>query len=219
MKKILVLLILCISGFTYSQNDTTYIQEDTTYEENWDFYYLVYKDTYEQLSADDIFADDSFRTSRSIVYKPVININVLDTINKIRVSKGSEPILYDTSRFADDLFYDMLDITREYVKQDNTPVYLIKDEDPTPECDCVNSIIEIMFSDSNTLTKRNLFSGKETETSFNEIFSDKRIKRINITYYQNSYKRKNYESLHVHVKRRRSLFTTYYYLLVDEEMK
>ena len=167
MKRFLFVLLMCISGLAYAQSDTT------DYED-WRFYYRVRSLSYEYVSIDELHDDDNFRKKKRFTYKPFIDIYLLDTINKFRIKNGHKPLLYDTSTLDAYFFDRQIMYTQEYAKAINDEVYLIKDEDPNPECDCVSSIMGILLDDSLTMTTRNLFTGKEKVRTFKDIIlSDK----------------------------------------------
>lgn len=211
MKKILFILMLCISGFTYSQNDTT------NYED-WRFHYLVYPNKYDYVSIDELHQTDDFQKSFRVTYKTFVNISVLDTINIIRLNKGHKPILYDTSKIDGDIFQSQMFFTQDYAKEQKRPVYLVKDEDPTPECNCVTSVVKNLFDDSLLMTNTNLFTRKETVYPFKDLLLKDNIKDLRVFYFQTSYRDEARESLYVYIKKKRRLLGFYYYLINEEKI-
>lgn len=216
MKKILVLLILCISGFTYAQTAS-----DTTYEDDdWTFTYLVYPNKYEYVSVEELKMTYDLYKSRRMTYKPFIDIYVHDTINKIRISKGLSPILYDTLKIDEDLFDKQMYFAQVYSKEYGEPIYLEKNENPDAECDCVSSITEDLFDDSLILIKKSFFTGKiKKQFLFRDFILNPDLKDIRILYFQTAYRNEAWESIYVYIKNKRQPYATYHYIINEEKIK
>jgi hypothetical protein len=215
MKNILVFLLMCTIGFTYAQTET-----DTLYnEEDWTYTYLVYPNRYEYVSVDELKMTLDLYKSKRMTYKPFIDIYVHDTINKIRISKGLSPILYDTLKIDEDLFDKQMYFAQAYTKEYGKPIYLEKNENPSTECDCVTSITEDLFDDSLILIKKNFFTGKVKKFLFRDFILNPNLKDIRILYFQTAYRNEAWESLYVYIKNKRQPYATYHYIINEEKIK
>jgi hypothetical protein len=143
-----------------------------------------------------------------IMYNPIVNNDVLDSIMKWRESKGAKTIMIDwdgvDKKMRDEMYFEGLEISKAEVDK----VTLGRFESTQP-CDCAESIIENILDDSL------IFIHGKNETVFKSYLLDEKIKRIEIYYYQitridNPLKEESH--LIVRIRRRFSLFTNVYRL-------
>ena len=203
MKKIIVLILICISFLSYGQSDTS----------EYRLYFQVYPTEHYEISSDEIY-DFGYSKSKRLTFKPIINLTITDSINKLRIKKGVRPILYDTIRLTEKLFTSHMDVAKlKAEKFDN--VFFVQDNDTTSNCECAQSIFEYITDDSLIFSKAKLF-GKEKDYVFRDILADRRISEIQVVYFQFRMNRSEIqESLYVYIRKRFSLITSEYRIIVD----
>jgi hypothetical protein len=142
-----------------------------------------------------------------IIYNPIVNYDVLDSIMKWRESKGATPILIDwddvDKKMKDEMYFEAMDIS----KMEADKVTMGRYEDSHPDCDCSTSIVTNILDDSL------IFVNGKKETLFKSYLLDEKIKRIEVYYYQvTRIDNPNKEESHliVRIKRKFSLFTNVY---------
>jgi hypothetical protein len=117
-------------------------------------------------------------TLTKLMYNPIVNLEVLDSINSFRETKNIPPIVFDYdkeySKQLQTFSYYSLDIS----KIEKSQVLLEVLEDPNPQCNCVESIVENILDDS-----LEFVFGKKVYT-LKDVLLEKNIKRISIEYYQ-----------------------------------
>ena len=203
MKKIIALILICISFLSYGQSDTT----------EYRLYFQVYPTEHYEINSDEIY-DYGYSKSKRLTFKPSINLAITDSINKFRIKKGIRPILYDTIRLTEKLFESHMDVAKSKAMTfDN--VFLVQDNDTTSNCECAQSIFKYITDDSLILSNVNIF-GKEKSLLFKDVISNKRISEIQIVYFHFRLNRsETQESLHVIIRKRFSLIVSEYRLIVD----
>ena len=203
MKKIIALILICISFLSYGQSDTT----------EYRLYFQVYPTEHYEINSDEIY-DYGYSKSKRLTFKPSINLAITDSINKFRIKKGIRPILYDTIRLTEKLFESHMDVAKlKAMTFDN--VFLVQDNDTTSNCECAQSIFKYITDDSLILSNVNIF-GKEKSLLFKDVISNKRIAEIQIVYFHFRLNRsETQESLHVIIRKRFSLIVSEYRLIVD----
>jgi hypothetical protein len=204
MKTLLAILLL-ISNLGFSQIES-YKDIDT----NGNFYtYLILDYSkwvfVEYFPVEEHEDNGGVDTLTMVTYNPLVELDVIDSIMKYRESKGLDPIEFDQDEMYDRLveshYYSGMDISKQIVER----IVLSKYDDQNPDCNCVQSISEVILDDS--------LSFDEKGTSFKSLLLDKKIKRIEVNYSQ--IKRRQTpeikeEHLTVKIKRKGRLLTNEY---------
>jgi hypothetical protein len=208
MKKILAALLICISFLSYGQSEVS----DTT--EDIRTYYQVYPTDYIKIPSEEIY-DYNYSRLKRLTYKPIINLVVTDSINKFRIRNGVRPIKYDTVKLYSKLFDIHMEAAKNYAKTYDA-IFLVRDNDTTRDCECAESIFKYLTDDTLTYTQTNLF-GKEKDYTFKDILLEKRIKEINVVYYQFRLSRGEIrETAIVFIRKRFSLIVNIYAIFEDQ---
>lgn len=142
-----------------------------------------------------------------VIYNPIVNYDVIDSILNWRESKGYSKIQVDwdqiDKKMRDYMYFEGMDIS----KAESDKVTLGRFEDTTPDCDCAESIVSNILDDSLT------YMHGKSEKSFNSYLLDPKIKRIEVYYYQVDRKNepdKNESHLIVKIKKKYRLFAINY---------
>lgn len=166
------LLILCyitpIFGLTQKMDEYEYNSS----------YYLV---DHTKWSINEIIPDESniaLDTLTKVMYNPYMNLAILDSINSFRTKNYVLPIEYDYNIKFSKQFMTYMNYGIDISKIENSKVLIETIEEPEPECDCVNSIIEMLLDDSLE------FEFRKKSYTLKDKLLDKNIRRINIDYYQ-----------------------------------
>ena len=196
--KTVLLVLLCLltfNGFSQDEDDTLemYIQ-----------YLLI---DYSKWTSEEFFPSEEnieLDTLSQVSYNPYINNESLDSILKWRESKGYNHIDVNwddiDKRMKDMMFYECADVS----KAEKANVVLGRFEDPFPDCDCTNSIVEQILDDD-------IIFGKNTPLK-NYMLSN-RVKRIELYYYKSNLKNSKNETkdhLLLKIKKRFGLFNVQY---------
>ena len=203
MRKITLLIIILLSFNIFSQDYSEY--EDTN---------EVYR-TYQLLSDKGWYIENILPGKENkyldsltqVIYNPLVNYEVLDSILSWRESKGYKEIKVDwvdvDKRILYNTTYDAMDISKE----ESDTIILCKYEDTNPDCECSKSIVTIILDDS---LKYNI--GKK-EIVFNTLLLNKRIKKIDIIYYKVYKENREEEYLTVRIKNKFRLFAKPYEII------
>jgi len=203
MRKITLLIIILLSFNIFSQDYSEY--EDTN---------EVYR-TYQLLSDKGWYIENILPGKENkyldsltqVIYNPLVNYEVLDSILSWRESKGYKEIKVDwvdvDKRILYNTTYDAMDISKE----ESDTIILCKYEDTNPDCECAKSIVTIILDDS---LKYNI--GKK-EIVFNTLLLNKRIKKIDIIYYKVYKENREEEYLTVRIKNKFRLFAKPYEII------
>lgn len=205
--KTLLSTFLLISTICFGQYEEDTSGKFTTYQvldyEKWTFI-EVFPPTEEE---DDYVGID---TLTRVMYNPIIEIEVIDSIQKYRESRGLPHLqiihgeIYD--KLIDSHYYLGMDIS----KQTKERILLERYDDGDPDCDCVTSISEAILDDSLTYGKRDI--------KLKDILLDPKIKTIEVNYYQVKRRQdpnKKEEHLIVKIKRRGSLISNEYIVILN----
>jgi hypothetical protein len=178
MKKFLILAICLISFSSFSQEEE--YDEDDTLEFYTEYHLLDYKKWTETIF-EPTEENREWDALSKIMYNPIVNNEVLDSVLIWRESKGYESIEVDWHIIDKKMIDNMSWIGMDLSKSDSDSVTMGRFEDAYPDCDCVNSIVTSILDDSTiNLTGRDAKQG----TIFNSILLNDRIKRIEVYYYQ-----------------------------------
>jgi hypothetical protein len=202
MKTLLTLISFVLLSFI----GTSQYESDT----NGNFYsYLILDYSkwvfVEYFPMDEEEDNEGIDTLTRITYNPLVELDVIDSILKFRESKGSKSIEFNRDEMYEKLvnshYYSGMDIS----KHTGERIVLSKYDDQNPDCNCVQSISEVILDDS--------LSFDEKGTPFKILLLDKRIKSIEVNYSQIK-RRKNPEIKEEHlilkIKRRGRLLTNEY---------
>ena len=200
IKLIILYYIIPMFGLTQEMDEYEYISS----------YHLV---DHTKWVVNEIIPDESniaLDTLTKVMYNPYMNLTILDSINSFRVKNYLTPIEYDYNVKFSKQFLIYMNYAIDISKLENSKVLIETIEEPEPECDCVNSIIETLLDDSLEFELR-----KNTYTLKDKLLY-KNIKRINIDYYQ--VRRRNdpeehEEHINVTIWRRYRLIPTTYSVL------
>lgn len=200
MRKILLLAICLLTFNLFAQN------EDDTSEYNTEYILLDYSSK-TLLDFEPVEENIEWDRYTKMVYNPIVNYDVLDSILNWRESKGYKKIQVDwdqiDEKMRDYMYFEGMDIS----KVESDKVTLGRFEDTNPECDCVNSIISNILDDSLT------YMDNKKEIVFRSYLLDEKIKRIEVYYYQVHRKSdpdKNESHLIVKIKKKYRLFAINY---------
>jgi len=172
MKTILTLLTIILISFSgFSQ----YEDEDDTLEFYTEYMLIDYSDrTFFGFTP--IKENIDWDQYTKIIYNPIVNYDVLDSIMKWRESKGATPILIDwdvvDKKMRDEMYFEAMDIS----KIEANKITLGRYEDSHPDCDCATSIVTNILDDSL------IFVDDKKETVFKSYLLDEKIKRIEVYF-------------------------------------
>ena len=205
--KALLATFLLISTICFGQYEDDTTGEFVTYQiidyEKWTFV-EVFPPTEEEHDYRGI------DTLTRVMYNPIIEIAVMDSIQKFRESHSLPYIeiaygeIYD--KLVESHYYLAMDISKETKER----ILLERYDDEDPDCDCVTSISEAILDDSLTYGKRDI--------KLKDILLDPKIKTIEVNYYQVERRKdpnKKEEHLIVKIKRRRSLLSNEYIVILN----
>jgi len=202
MKTLLTLISFVLLSFI----GTSQYESDT----NGNFYsYLILDYSkwvfVEYFPIDEEGDDEGVDTLTRIIYNPLVELDVIDSILKFRESKGSKLIEFNRDEMYEKLvnshYYSGMDIS----KHTRERIILSKYDDQNPDCNCVQSISEVILDDSLSFDKNG--------TSFKTLLLNKRIKSIEVNYSQIKRRKTpaiKEEHLTVKIKRRGRLLTEEY---------
>jgi hypothetical protein len=201
MKNFLTLLIVLItfSGFSQSEED---FNEDDTFELITEYQLLDYT-ARTFLNFTPTEENIEWDNYTKVIYNPIVNNEVLDSIIKWRVSKGYSDIQVDwvliDKKMRDQMYFEGMDVS----KAESEKITLGRFEDYAPDCDCVTDIVTNILDDSLIYVEGN------HERVFTSYLLDEKIKRIEIYYHQVYNESKKIEENHLTVKIRKKfrLFT------------
>lgn len=204
MKTLLVILLL-VSNLSFSQNDP---KKDI--DTNGNFYtYLILDYSkwvfFEYYPVEEREDNGGVDTLTMVSYNPFIELAVIDSIMKYRESKGLDPIEYDYDETYEQLVNSHYYSGMEISKQIGERIVLSRYDDLIPDCNCEKSISEAILYDSLSYDKKG--------TPFKTILLDKKIKSIEVNYYQVKRRQdpnKREEHLTVKIKRKRRILTDEY---------
>jgi hypothetical protein len=177
MRVILLLAILIsFSGFSQSED----FDEDDTLEFYTEYHILDHKKWTETIF-EPTEENQEWDKLTKVMYNPIVNYDVLDSILRWRESKGYKPINTNWGIIDKKMGNNMSWIGMDLSKSDSDLVTMGRFEDEYPDCDCVTDIVTDILDDSTI----NL-SGRDgkIETIFNSLLLSNRIKRIEVYYYQ-----------------------------------
>lgn len=203
MKTLLAILLL-ISNLSFSQNEP---ERDMDTNGNLYSYHILDYSKWVFVEYFPIEEDDNggVDTLTMVTYNPFIELAVIDSIMKYRESKGLDPIEYDYDETYDRLVNSHYYSGMEISKQTDERIVLAKYDDMIPDCNCEKSISEAILYDSLSYDKKG--------TPFKIVLLDKKIKSIEVNYYQVKRRQdpnKREEHLTVKIKRKRRLLTNEY---------
>lgn len=200
--KTLLATFLLISTICFGQYEEDTTGKFTTYQiidyDKWTF-----TEVYPPSEDEDEY--QGVDTLTRVMYNPIIEIEVIDSIQKYRESHGLPHLqiihgeIYD--KLVDSHYYLAMDIS----KQTKERILSERYDDGDPDCDCVTSISSAILYDSLTYGKH--------DTKLKDILLDERIKNIEVNYYQVERRQdptKKEEHLIVKIKRRFSLLSNEY---------
>ena len=169
--KIKLILLSCLLSF----NGSTQEVEEHDYNAN---YYVM---NHTGWKIKEIIPDEdniALDTLTKITYNPLMNLDILDSINSYRVANNIAPIEYEYEKEYSKQLQTYSYYAWDMSKREKAPVLLTSLDDPEPGCDCVNSIVEILLDDS-----LEFVLGKKSYILKDQLL-DKQIKRITVDYYQ-----------------------------------
>lgn len=191
MKKFLILAICLLSFSSFSQVED--FDEDDTLVLITEYQLLDYT---ERTFLDFTPTEENIEWDNytKVIYNPIVNNEVLDSIIKWRVSKGYSEIQVDwvfiDKKMRDHMYFEGMDVS----KSESDKITLGRFEDYSPDCDCVNSIITNILDDSL------IYVDGKCERVFSSYLLDERVKRIEIYYHQVYNESKKIEENHLTVK-------------------
>ena len=197
--RIFLLLAICLTSFF------GFSQEESDYEDTVDIDIYTILDYDKWTTEDFIPSEENYELSdlTRIIYNPIVNLYVLDSILKYRESKGYKSLDYSKveSKILKNQMYFAMDISKMEMSK-----VVMRQMQGDADCECELSIIDIVLDDS-------LFYG---EDRFRDLLLNKYIKRIEVNYCQVSRKsdpEKKEEHLFISIKKRFHLFKTTYDLM------
>lgn len=200
-------LFICKMSFTQ-------VEDTTVYDDNFgeDIYYWVNSNwIYNQIDSESL-KDYDYENSKKIHFNPFIDIEVMDSINKLRISKGYREIPVNYT--YDNIEKKQLDEVLIKANELKENIFLVKHDNALPNCDCYRSITNIILDDSLIYVKN-----KSKEIVFKTLIFKRNIKSIIIIYYQFENGDITEENLKVLIKRRFGIFTIEYPILKNELKK
>lgn len=117
-------------------------------------------------------------TLTKITYNPLMNLDILDSINSYRIANDVAPIEYEYEKEYSKQLQAYTYYAMDMSKVEKAPVLLTSLADPEPGCDCVSSVFKMIIDDSLEFTL-----GKRSYILKDRLL-DKQIKRISVDYYQ-----------------------------------
>jgi hypothetical protein len=206
MRNILVLAIYLFAFSAYGQPED--FDEDDTLDMYTEYHLVNYKDWSETIfepTEENIEWDKLTK----VMYNPIVNYDVLDSVLRWRILEGSKPIKIDWGLIDKKIINNMSWICMDISKADSDKVTLGRFEDAYPDCDCVNDLVNIILDDST------IYIDGKKDVTFKKYLLSNRVKRIEVYYYQVSRRddpNEKEEHLIVNIRKRFSLYTKPYYI-------
>lgn len=202
--RIFLLFALCLLSLNvFSQAEEYYDDTSDFYTE---YHLLDYADWTETIFEPSEENREWDRLTK-VMYNPLVNYDILDSILQWRESKGCSPILIDWDIIDRKMLNNMSWASMDISKVEKDKVTLGRFEDPYPECECVSDIFNVILDDSTVYTDH------KKDRIFRTYLLNSRIKRIEVYYYQvrrRDYPEEHEEHLIVRIKKKFSLFSIPY---------